>query len=152
MPQLVKRGKYVFGWSRVGGAGRIVIPPEALHEYDLREREKLIVLPGSRTSGGFALGRWERVQGSPLAAAFCLLELAQAPAGAVLEGARRPHCWVELCNGSVTIPPRTLEKYGIGIGDKLLVVRGSGLAVGLLVRGPIVEEATRHAELQVFEL
>jgi len=50
MPQLVKGGKYTFGWSRVGDTGRIVIPAEAVEEYRLKESEKLILVPGSKTS------------------------------------------------------------------------------------------------------
>jgi len=33
MPQLVKGGKYVFGWSIISEYGGILIPEEALHEY-----------------------------------------------------------------------------------------------------------------------
>jgi hypothetical protein len=53
--QLVKVGKHTFCWSAVGGTGEIMIPPEAITEYGLVEGEKLIVMPGSRKSGGFAL-------------------------------------------------------------------------------------------------
>ena len=33
MPQLVKGGKYVFGWSVIGEDGGVVIPGEAVLEY-----------------------------------------------------------------------------------------------------------------------
>lgn len=39
MPQLVKGGKHVFGWSRVGDTGRIIIPPEAMEEYHLKDSD-----------------------------------------------------------------------------------------------------------------
>jgi hypothetical protein len=35
-------------------------------------------------------------------------------------------------------------------GDRLLVVRGSGLALGFLERGPIYEEARRHPDIETF--
>jgi hypothetical protein len=43
-----------------------------------------------------------------------------------------------------------LKLYGIEPGDDLLVIRGSGLALGFAVRGPIVEEARNHPELERF--
>jgi hypothetical protein len=55
MPQLGKGGKHVFGWSRVKEAGRIVMHSQARKEYGLKESEKLVLMPGSRTSGEFGL-------------------------------------------------------------------------------------------------
>lgn len=154
MPQLVKGGKHVFGWSRVGSSGRIVVPPAALKEYRLRESEKLVLLPGSRTSGGFGLGSGKTVKRSPrgmVLKADPRLEKFQVPEGEVIEYRNKPYCWVRLCGGGVTVPPETLNQYGIRVGDRLLVIRGSGLAVGFAVRGPIVEEARKHRELEIFE-
>ena len=154
MPQLVKGGKHVFGWSRVGGEGRIIVPQEALVEHRLRESEKLILVPGSRTSRGFGLGSRESVSRSPLGEvleAVPKLGEFRVPAGEAVEYDGKPYCWVELRNGGITVPTRTLEEYGIQAGDSLLVIRGSGLAIGFAVRGPIVAEAKRHPELEVFE-
>lgn len=154
MPQLVKGGKYVFGWSRVGYDGRIGIPLEALDEYGLKESEKLIVRPGSRTSGGFSLGSLRSLEGTVLGLVLeTRPELGRftAPEGEVVEHRGKPHCWVTLRDGGVTIPPSSLERFGVRTGDRLLVVRGSGLAVSLLVKGRIVEEAEKHPELKVVE-
>jgi bifunctional DNA-binding transcriptional regulator/antitoxin component of YhaV-PrlF toxin-antitoxin module len=154
VPQLVKGGKHAFGWSRVGDAGRIVIPPEALEEYRLEESEKVILVPGSQTSGGFGLGSLERVSRSRLGVVVdghSQSEEFRESEGEVIEYGGKPHCWVRLQGGGVTVPPGTLERYGVRVGDPLLVIRGSGLAVGFAVRGPIVEEAEKHRELEVFE-
>ncbi len=154
MPQLVKGGKHTFGWSRVGNGGRMTIPAEALEEYRLGESVKLLVLPGSRTSGGFGLASVESVRTSPLEGVLKApggLGDSRAPEGAAVDYEGRPYAWAQLRNGGITLPPATLEKYGIAVGDRLLVVRGSGLALGFAVRGPIVEEANMHGELEVFE-
>jgi bifunctional DNA-binding transcriptional regulator/antitoxin component of YhaV-PrlF toxin-antitoxin module len=154
MPQLVKGGKYTFGWSRVGETGRIIIPPEALEEYHLKEFEKLILVPGSRTSGGFGLGAQEAVRKSPLGIVVDShpgFEKCRLPEGKIVEYKGRPYCWVELKNGGIAVPPGTLEKYGIRIGDLLLVIRGSSLAIGFAVRGPIVDRARKYPELEIFE-
>ena len=55
MPQIVKGGKYVFGWSKVGNQGKIKIPLEAFKEYNLSLDEFVILFSGSKTSGGFGL-------------------------------------------------------------------------------------------------
>jgi hypothetical protein len=154
MPQLVKGGKHTFGWSRVGDSGRIRIPPEALKEYGLRESERPILLPGSRTSGGFGLASRESLEGSPLgvAAALCPeLGAFRASEGEVVDCRGRPFCWVQLRDGCIDVPPATLQEYGVRVGDKLLVIRGSGLGIGFAVRGRIVEEALQHSGLPVFE-
>ena len=154
MPQLVKGGKHAFGWSLVGTNGRIIIPPEALDEYRLKESGKMILVPGSRTSGGFGLGAKESVKNTPMGVVMDVhpgLGAFRIPEGEVINHKGRPYCWVELRDGGVTVPPDTLKKYGIKIGDRLLVIRGSGKAVGFAVRGPIVEEAKKHGELETFE-
>ena len=153
MPRLVKGGKYVYGWSRIGDDGSITIPPEALVEYGLLEGESVIVMPGSRRSGGFGLARAEKLEQSPVGAFLneCP-ELASfdLPEGEVAEIDGRHYCWVAVRDGSVRLPPEMLSAYGIGAGGRLLVGRGSHMAISFIARGMIVEEGRRHPELEVF--
>ena len=154
MPQLVKGGKYMFAWSRVGDDGRIVVPPEALAEYRLAEGEKLILRPSSRTSKGFVLGSPRSIEGTVLGIVLeDRPELGSflTPEGQVTEYKGKPYTWAWLRAGAISVPPATLERFGVRTGDKLAVIRGSGLAVSFIVQGPIVEEAERHPELEVFE-
>jgi hypothetical protein len=130
------------------------VPPQALEEYQLKEFERFLLIPGSRTSGGFGLGSQKSSRRSPLAVVTDVhpeLGEYRVPRGEIIEHEGKPFCWVELCNGSIEVPPSTLERYGIRIGDKLLVIRGSGLAIGFAVRGPIMVEAKKHCNLTVFE-
>jgi bifunctional DNA-binding transcriptional regulator/antitoxin component of YhaV-PrlF toxin-antitoxin module len=153
MPQLVKGGKHVFGWSRVGATGRIVVPPEAWDEYELKKDAKMILMPGSRTSGGFGLAAPVSLGRSPLAAVVDApqgLQNFQVPEGTVVEFRGRPYAWVTLGDGSLFVPAPALAKFGIEVGNRLLVIRGSGRALGFAVRGPIVEEAARHPGLASF--
>ena len=154
MPQLIKGGKYVYGWTRVGYNGHITIAPEALEDYELFGSEKLIVLPGSKTSEGFGLCPWKSLQGSKmeiLAEVRPELWEDQVSEGEVIEFRTKPYCWVKINEGSIVIPPSTLNKYGIQVLDKLLIIQGSVLALGFALRGPIVEEARKHKELSIFE-
>jgi hypothetical protein len=154
MPQLVKGGKHAYGWCRVWEKGRILLPPEATDEYGFTDPMKLFMLPGSKKSGGFSVGSSDSISHSPVAAAiktFPELAKFQLPQGATVEYQGRRFCWIELRDGIIQVPPETLQHYGVQNGDDLLVIRGSNLAVGFAVRGPIVEEAKKHPDLIVFE-
>ena len=52
---------------------------------------------------------------------------------------------------SITVPWGVLNLYGIEKDSMLLTVRGSYVALGFIVRGPLIEEAQRHPELKVYE-
>jgi hypothetical protein len=129
MPQLAKGGKWVFGWVIVGPRRKIRIPPEACDEYGFRAGEEVIFLAGSRTSGGFAIGR-------PGTLARSKISLESRALG---KGKIGP-------SGIVELPPET----GLPPGDRLLAGRGSGFALGFIRQGRIFEEALRHDELPVF--
>jgi hypothetical protein len=147
MPQLVKGGKHVFGWAKVGPEGRIPIPPEAFAEYGFLAGECVILMSGSKTSGGFGVARREALRTSQLSRVLqeCP-DLAECRIleGAAVEHAGRTFCWATMDDGCITVPPATLSHFGIKPGDSLLSVRGSGLALGFIVRGPIVAEARKH--------
>jgi hypothetical protein len=133
----------------VGREGQIRIPDEALEEYHLISGE-VFVLPGSKTSGGFALSSLELLKKSPLSIILdSHVELADysSQEGKPVYDKGKPYCWVMLRDREIKVPLQTLREYGIGAGDRLLVVRGSGLALGFVVKGPIVEEAHTHPEI-----
>lgn len=151
--QLGKGGKHVFGWSRVADDGQVRIPPEGVQEYSLGEAERLLVIPGSRTSGGFGLGTAAAVWGSPLGSVLkALPDLARfsIPEGEAVEHRGRVFCWVRLRAGAIRLPREMLGRSGVAPGDDLLVIRGSGLALAFAVRGPLVELAREHNKLDRF--
>ena len=129
MPQLAKGGKCVFGWVVVGHSHEIRVPPEAWLEYGLQIQDDVLFTNGSRRSGGFGVGRREMLAGSPT--------LSRTWA----EGTITKQGMISLPQ-SVDVPP----------GERLLVARGSGLALGFLQRGPIYDEAVKHPELEVFSV
>jgi hypothetical protein len=131
MPQLVKGGKWVFGWVVVGPAGEVRIPPEAYTEYGFQRGMEVIFLPGSHRSGGCGRVRQEKLAGSKIS--FIQRQLGEGVIGV---------------NERVTAPP----DIGFQLGERLLVVRGSGLALGFVQRGPIYTEALNHPEIEVFSV
>jgi len=129
MPQLVKGGKWIFGWTIVSPDRFITIPPDAWIEYGFQIDDPIAFLKGSKTSGGFAVGRIETLnQKSAL-----LLDRA-------------------IAHGSITTAGRIALPPAVDVhpGDHLLVARGSGLALGFLIKGPIIDEALKHPEIDIF--
>jgi hypothetical protein len=127
MPQLVKGGKWVFGWCITGSTCQIQIPPQACTEYGFKPGERVLILRGSRCSGGVSLGRPEKIEKS-------LVKLRVVGETTIENNAK-----IKL--------PNVIE---IKPGERLLAVRGSGLALGFLQFGPIYEEALKHPEIESF--
>ena len=127
MPQLAKGGKWVFGWVVVGPGREVCVPPKAYSEYGFRPGDVVFFMKSSRRSGGFGLGKQEILAASPILS-------------------RRLAQGIVTSEGLVHLPP----EVAIQPGERLLVVRGSGLALGFLQHGPICDEALRHPELETF--
>ena len=127
MPQLVKGGKWVFGWTVVSPDKEILIPAEAFQEYMFHQEDPVVFILGSRRSGGFGLGHRGKVTSSII----------------------RPRIFAEGHIGKeMHVPlPSVIE---ITPGTQLLVVRGSDMALSFLLKGPIVDEACLHPDLEVY--
>lgn len=155
MPQLAKGGKHVFGWSRVGAGGRVRIPPEAAREYGLESDMDVVLVSGSRTSGGFGLMKPHLVASSPLGTALreCPGLLHDGGRGELVAWKTRFYTRLSLHGGGFQLPAAEGSTYGYDVrpGDLLLVVRGSCVGPSFLSRGPLVEQARGHHELEVFE-
>jgi hypothetical protein len=156
MPQLVKGGKHVYCWSEVGTTGRIVIPSEALADYNFKPQNKMIMLSGSNRSGGFALTTIDLLKNSRLSIIFDENpELAsfQLPEEANIMIARKHCCcWISLNrDGSIVPNLETLRRYGVNFGDRLLLVKGSQYALAFCIRGPLIAEAKKHSNLTIMK-
>ena len=155
MVQLVKGGKYVFGWSKVHISGVINLPDEAMDEYQLHSLDRVILMSGSKTSGGFSVVKFDKLLDSPLCVVFDfvpgLLNFTLLN-GELVEFRHRFFCWTDITRErNICLPINTLKGYGIKPGDNVLSVRGSGLGVGIIVRGAIIKEALEHPEIKIFD-
>lgn len=153
MPQLVKGGKHTYGWTQVGEVGHILLPPEAMAEYGFNHSMRLLILPGSKKSGGFCVVSKDSFSRTPLAEVLQAhpdLGTFQLPEGAIVDYQGRLFSWVEMRDGVIQVPAETLQHYGVRFGDSLLVIRGSDLGPAFAVRGLIIEEAKKHQDLAVF--
>jgi hypothetical protein len=76
----------------------------------------------------------------------------QEPEGGAVKNNRKTCCWIKLNqNGSMLILLETLKTYGINLGDLLLSIKGSNIAIGFSVRGPIIGEAKKHSDVELLE-
>jgi hypothetical protein len=161
MPQIVKGGKWVYGWSVAGMDYRVPVPEEAIEEYAFSPGEDVLIMSGSRSSKGFAvttinllsgtpfqrhfegyleyLDRYERNRTSDEHTRAVFTRKGKVFSRVYLDERCRLHMWHAL-----------LEQYGVYPFDRLLTVRGSGIALGYIVKGPIVEEAEKHPEIRTF--
>ncbi len=155
MPQIVKGGKHLFGWSRVGNQGKINIPPEAFNEYNLKLEKYAILFSGSKTSGGFGLSSVRILENSIMKELIdknSSLANYRIPEGEFIEFKNKKYCWVAIQkDSSINLPEKTLHAFGINKNDDLLSGRGSHLAIGFIAKGPIFKEAKKHPEIKVFE-
>jgi len=155
MPQLIG-GKKVFGLSRVGSRGQIVIPAEAFNEYELGSNNKVIIISGTRLSGGFELTTPKIIEKSPpLKKIFNdnpkLAEF-KINRGRTIEYKGKEYCWVELRRDhSIIIPPVTLMKWGVKPGDLLAAVSGGYLKLSFPSKGPTVDRAKKSPDVRVYE-
>jgi hypothetical protein len=154
MPQLVKGGKYVFGWSLVDNTGRIAIPAEAGSEYNFKSHDKILILPGSKTSKGFAITTERLIKDTIFSAILKdVADMADARKSiqGFVEKNNKTYAWSEIDEeGCFTLDPAILQQYSVYAGDKLLAGRGSGFALAFIKQGSIVEEAQKHPELELF--
>lgn len=155
MPQLVKGGKFVFGWSMVGENGNIRIPEDAWLEYGFLPDEKVYIFTGSKSSGGFIITRKPVILRSEMSSLVTSLpELAEfsIAEGSVIPTGKRNICWTTIDkNGCFKLPISTLASFGIVEGTRLLAARGSYVGLSMLVKGPIIEEAAKHSDITVYQ-
>jgi hypothetical protein len=162
MPQLVKGGKWVYGWSIVDMDCRVPVPEDAREEYGLALQEDVLVMSGSRSSKGFAVTTTELLSGTPFQRHFegylefldyyeknsttgkhqraVFTQKGKILSRVFLDERCCLHMWRAL-----------LEQYGVSPFGRLLVIRGSGIALGYIVKGPIVKEAGKHPNIRTFE-
>ncbi len=154
MPQLVKGGKYVFGWTIVRINRDIFIPDEAYLEYGFINDEKAILMSGSKKSGGFGLSSKRLLADTPignLLTKYPDLLNYKINEGAIKKINNRIFSWVNIKKEkSIKLTENLLDAFNIKINKKLLVARGSGLALGFITSGPIYEEAKKHPEILIF--
>ena len=158
MPQLVKGGKYIFGWTWINKDLKVRIPDETYDEYKFTETDKLIILSGSTSSGGFSIITPKSIINSKLSKNIIRLLGYKEDSNSfktdkleIIKQGGRLLSWTYLEKEKYFIFSIDLiSALNLNIGDKLLVGRGSGLGPAFIFKGKIYEEALKHKDLMEF--
>ena len=148
MPQIAKGGKFIFGWSTVSSTGCVKIPEMTFSEYNLSTDQNVILISGSKKSGGFCVSNYILMKQSIMNGLF--LEYPEIKSYSIKEGEcikfkRRLYCWVKIeSEGVIQLTNYTMESFNIKPGNRLLSIRGSNIAFVLAVKGPLVEAANNY--------
>ena len=154
MPQISKGGKFVFGWSRINEGGKIRIPERAAQEYDIPEEGRVILISGSKRSGAFSVSTKTLLSASLLSGLFDFcpdLNDFKTDEGEPVKFKNRYYCWVRLHEDNcLMLPEVTMKTYNVKEEDVLLSIRGSNIAFDFAVKGPLVEKARTHPEIELW--
>ena len=66
MPQMNKGGKFIFGISLIHADGAVLLPAQAVNEYEIAKEGRVILLSGSKSTGGFCVTRKGLLENSRL--------------------------------------------------------------------------------------
>jgi hypothetical protein len=155
MPQLVKGGKYVFGWTVLRDDLRIRIPDETYDEYKFNRTDKLIILSGSKSSGGFNICSPLTMSNYKLSNnVFGLIGYIKESDSftrerlEIVRSGKRLISWTYLDKEKYFMLSKELvTSLGLVTGCRLLVGRGSGMGPAFISKGTIFNEALKHKDL-----
>lgn len=145
MPQIAKGGKFVFGWSLVSDKFTLRFPKQAIDEYCICSEGKIIIIQGSKRSGGFSVSKKELLEQSVFNG--LLLENAEFAAYKTEEGKLatykgRQYTWLSITDtGIVRLSDDLCSNFSIKRGSNLLSIRSSNIAFTMALKGPLIESA-----------
>jgi len=158
MPQLVKGGKYIFGWAVLKNGLTVRIPGETCDEYKFEKSENVVLLPGSNTSGGFIILRTATLKNSVPGKRISQLINYSEESGAflwtepkIIQNKGKIICCTYVdSQKNIRLSKEIVGLFQLQTGNKLLVGRGSGLGPACIAKGPIYREALKHEDLLIF--
>ena len=154
MPQIVKGGKYIYGWLIIKSDKSINLPKMVIEEYKISDKDKCILFTGSKTTGGFCLSTISLLEKSMLKNILIdnrELWECRIPEQEFIKYKGRKYCWIPINCGKLVLNKNTLTECDLIIDDKLLSIRSSNIAFTLGVKGPIIEQAKKYSgEIEIF--
>jgi len=149
MPQLAKGGKYVFGWSKINPDLTIQLPPMAVDEYSISSENRVYLISGSKSTGGFCVTRKGLLYPSKIGnilsdtPALCAYRLAE---GELIPYKGRRYCWLSISQkGILQFTDDIINSLSFCGIEKLLAIRSSDIAFTMGAKGPLVEFAARFS-------
>lgn len=149
MPQLNKGGKFVFGFSEISDQYTVQIPEQALSEYGVAKNDKVIIITGSKTTGGFCVTNKLLLEQSKLKHILddcASLSNYSINSGEFIRYKGRGYSWLSISSSGVVQLTKDAMKYlDLVIGDKLMCIRSSNIAFMMGVKGPLIDRANAYS-------
>ncbi len=148
MPLVTKGGKYIFGWSRVNDDLTIQLPKPAVDEYAITAEGKVILISGSKRTGGFIVTRKGLLLASKIGNILKenpSLSSYETEEGQFIKYKGRLYCWCGLPEtGMLGLKEEMIEALDISAGDMLLSIRSSDIAFCMGQKGELIERAQNY--------
>lgn len=148
MPQLNKGGKYVFGLSIIGNQNGIQIPEQALSEYNIAKKGKVIIFTGAKATGGFCVTNHTLLSNSKLKHILddCpLLASCNLEEGSFIQYKGRSYSWLTISpSGVIRLPNYAMEYLNLSAGDTLMCIKSSNIAFTMGAKGPLMDRVRAY--------
>ncbi|ULQ59054.1 hypothetical protein K7I13_11095 [Brucepastera parasyntrophica] len=155
MPQISKGGKFIFGWSVINNDLSVQSPTKAIEEYAICSEGKIILISGSRATGGFSVSKKELLKPSifrNLFQEFPELDACNTSEGELYPYKGRRFAWLEIgAVGKITLTENLLRGLELQKGGRLLSIRSSNIAFTMGRRGRLINQANDYPEeIEIF--
>ena len=145
MPQLNKGGKFVFGLSEISNTYTVQIPDQALSEYGIAKDDKVIIITGSKTTGGFCVTNKSLLLQSKLKHILddcTTLSNYSIKSGEFIRYKGRGYSWLPVSlTGVIELSEDAMKYLDLKIGNSLMCIRSSDIAFMMGVKGPLIDKA-----------
>ncbi len=145
MPQIAKGGKFVFGRSLIREDLSVRFPPQAVSEYNITADQRVYLMTGSKSTGGFCVTHKGLLAPSKLKMILTdnpeLIDYSIAP-GEFVRYKGRSYCWLPIeQKGVIRLTPEMMSFLDLQVGMRLLSIRSSDIAFTMGAKGPLLEAA-----------
>ncbi|MDU1889589.1 MAG: hypothetical protein E6767_02765 [Dysgonomonas sp.] len=147
MPQLTKGGKFVFGWCIIREDLTVTLPEQTIQEYGIEKVNRLFLISGSKTTGGFSVSHKELLLNSVfenITGLYPDLCINNPTMNKIIDHNGRKYVWVYIETGVVQLTRDILSAYNLKTGDKLMCIRSSNIAFMMGAKGPLLEAAKEY--------
>lgn len=148
MPQLNKGGKFVFGLSKIHHDCTIQFPKQAIEEYNITKENAIILITGSKKTGGFCVTNKLLLGESKLkhilneCPELALYKLLPCE---FINYKGRGYCWINISStGKIKLTQEAMSYLNLSIGDQLLAIRSSDIAFAMGAKGPLLEKSKTY--------
>jgi hypothetical protein len=148
MPQLAKGGKFIFGWSKINPDLTVILPAMAVDEYSITSENRVYLMSGSKSTGGFCVTKKSFLTCSKLNMILedntSLLDYT-LPEGEFIRYKGRKYCWLSIAeSGKLQLTEQIVNTLSLEGIKRLLSIRSSDIAFTMGAFGPLINHAENY--------